>query len=53
MAWIEISYTKDYSCLSTDVKPTTNIVEGSICAEVQADGTVKFYKFLQGDWRLL
>jgi hypothetical protein len=51
MAWKSISYVASYSCLSTDTKDTTDIPEGSILEEVQPDGSVKFYKFLQGDWR--
>jgi hypothetical protein len=53
MAWKKLNYVENYSCLTTDTKPTTGIPEGAILAEVQVDGTVKFYKFLQGDWRLL
>jgi hypothetical protein len=56
MAWTEVSYTENYSCLSTDIKKTTGIPEGAILAEAQPEGSdpaVKFYKFLQGDWRLL
>lgn len=53
MAWKSISYVANYSCLSTDVKDTTNIPEGAILSEVQPDDSVKFYKFLQGDWREL
>ena len=55
MAVQPISYAKEYSCLSTDAKPTVaeGVIEGSILNEVQPDGSVKFYKFLQGDWREL
>jgi len=54
MAVKPISYEKEYSCLSTDTKPTVGVVEGSICYELQADiVTIKIYKYLQGDWRLL
>jgi hypothetical protein len=51
MAWKSISYIEEYSCLSTDTKPTTGVVEGSICYETQANETdVITYKFLQGVW---
>ena len=53
MAWKSISYVVNYSCLSTDVKDTTNIPEGAVLSEVQPDGKVIFYKYLQGNWREL
>lgn len=56
MAWKDVKETyreapNKYSCLSTDEKPTTVIPEGSTLYEVQPDGSIKIYKFLQADWR--
>jgi hypothetical protein len=58
MPWKDIKETyrdspNKYSCNYDDVKPTDNIPEGSTLYEVQSDGGLKFYKFLQGDWREL
>lgn len=53
MAWKKLSYGEMYSCESTDAKDTAGVPEGSKLAEVQPDGTVKFYIFLQGGWREL
>lgn len=51
--WQQIRYQEKYSCLYSDTKPTANIPEGSILAEVQSDDSIKYYEFLQGNWRAL
>jgi hypothetical protein len=56
MAWDTLKETyrdspNKYSCLYTDEKPTDNINEGSTLYEVQADGSIEIYKYLQGEWR--
>ena len=56
MAWNNIKETyreapNKYSCLHSDTKVTIGVPEGSILYEVQSDGSVKIYKFLQADWR--
>lgn len=53
MAWSKVNYIVQYSCLSTDVKDTTNIPEGAELFEVQPDGSIKVHKYLQGNWREL
>ena len=58
MAWNNIKETyreapNKYSCLSTDQRDTIGVPEGSTLYEVQPDGSIKIYKFLQADWREL
>lgn len=40
---------REITCLSTDTKPTTGIINGSICLEVDT-GTVFFYDEAADDW---
>lgn len=58
MAWTNVKENyreapNRYSCLHTDTKIKIGVPEGSTLYEIQADGTIKVYKFLQGDWREL
>jgi hypothetical protein len=46
---------KEYTCLSTDTKPTATshgVTEGSTLVELNsATGALKGYIFINGDWR--
>lgn len=39
----------EYTCLASDTKPTTGIITGSICVEVDT-GTVFFFDETAGEW---